>query len=180
MNVIVIEALISIVLAFAVGGVGYLTGRHDGRNEQKASDQAQFDKINMERSKQQQDASIILTKIQQGITDQVSADAKKSHKLEQQANDLLDENLGLRASLASRSLRFVSTVAAKGGTNRTCGPSAASSPSSSASAVEATVVQLPEPLAGNLRQFALDAQRLNIEYGKCYGWVSEGKAINAP
>ena len=171
MNAVIIEGLIAFVIACAIGGGSYFAGHRNGVNEQKAEDQAQFDKVNAERAKQKTDAAALLTKIQQGITDQVAADALKAQQLQKAADDLLDENLGLRASLASRSLRFVSTGPAKGGANRGCRASPASSTASAAASDAPAVVQLPDALAASLRQLTFDADRLSVEYGKCYGWV---------
>ena len=175
MNALLLEGFIAFVIACAVGGGSYMAGHRNGVNEQKAADQAQFDKVNQERVQQQTQAAAILTKIQQGITDQVSADAKKVHDLEQHANDLLDENLGLRTSLAARSLRFVSTGPAKAGTDRSCRASAPGAAASASHADAPAVVQLPDSLAADLRQLTFDADQLNVNYGKCYGWVNQGE-----
>lgn len=180
MNSLILEAFIAFAVAAVIGTGSYMAGHKNGVNEQKAQDQAQFDTINAERSKQKTEAAAILDKLQAGIIAQQQDDAKLRKTIDDQALLLDRQNDDLAAALASRSLRFVAPAAAKGRADRSCRAGPASPAASAASAPAATVVQLPEALTRDLRRLVADADRLNVEYGKCYQWVNqEGKVTSA-
>jgi len=171
MNVLALEAIISIVIAFAVGGGGYYAGHKNGSNAQKAEDQAQFDKINGERAAQKADANALLQKIEAGIIEQQRSWADQNLRLEKQSAELNKANDDLRAALSTHGLRFT-IPALKGGADRTCSPGANGPKTSAPGTPSPTLIQLPDSIAGNLRQLVFDADQLNVQYRKCYQYAT--------
>jgi hypothetical protein len=110
---------------------------------------------------------------------QADAIAKSNQRLhDQQEKDYAahqQETGALRAQLATRSLRYAAVTPSAGRGSGSCGSVPCAAPAAEPPA--RTVVQLPDSLAGNLRQFAADADDLTDAYRRCVQAVSGGPSL---
>jgi hypothetical protein len=161
--------ILGVVLALAgvfAGGDHFGYGR--GINEQKVADQAEFDRFNRERDEQkaeandkyrkQQDANLALM----AERDQLKTHLEKEREKNRKATD------DLRARYAGLGLRFAVPQSAGLGRGGGCAQGAATDP---ASAAGATVVQLPDALAADLRSLQYAADQLADDYRQCYDYA---------
>lgn len=166
---IIIGALIALAAAF-FGGDHLGHGR--GVNEQKVADQKQFDQINAERAKQKAEANALYQQAQADIIAlQADRDALKT-TLEKEREEARKTTDDLRTKYAGLSLRFRSV---QSGGNRQDGAGAKGAGGNPASPAATTVLQLPDQVAGNLRQLAFDADKLRDDYALCYGYANKVK-----
>lgn len=125
--------------------------------------------------KQKMTAQAMLASAQ---ADADAATAKAVKAAAQQEKDYATYMAGtaaLAAQYAARGLRYAApaSTARCGAGSGPAVPGAASQAGSGAS----TVVQLPDPIAGNLRQFATDAENLRNDYRKCVAAVNGGPSL---
>lgn len=166
---LIIGALIALSAAFFGGD--YL-GHGRGVNEQKVADQKKFDEINAERATQKAEANAIYQQAQADIIAlQVERDALKT-TLEKEREEARKTTDDLRTKYAGLSLRFRSV---QSGGDRENGAGTQGAGSNPAGPATASVLQLPDQVAGNLRQLAFDADKLRDDYAECYGYANKVK-----
>lgn len=166
---LIIGALIALAAAFFGGD--YL-GHGRGIDEQKVEDQKQFDQINDGLAKQKAEANTIYRQAQADIiTLQTERDALKT-TLENEREAARKTTDDLRTKYAGLSLRFKSAKTAGDRGNSAGTQSAGSNPAGPAAA---SVLQLPDQVAVDLRQLAFDADTLKDDYAKCYGYAEKMK-----
>lgn len=125
--------------------------------------------------KQKHDALALLVQTQADVD---AANAKAIKAAAQQEKDYATYMAGtaaLAAQYATHGLRYGAPAAPT-----RCGASGGPAVSPAASAADAparTVVQLPDSIAGNLRQLTVDADNLRNAYGLCVQAVSGGAAL---
>ena len=138
-----------------------------GRNLQRNDDQLVIDAQQMQAA----------AKLQAEIQRRLEAQTALSNLISQTENDREIQQLKNRADLRARQsgprLQFTAQAARCGAS----GDTAASAAAGSASDPSSTTVQLPEPLNGDLLQFAADAQSLAIDYGVLYTFVHNPKLV---
>ena len=100
------EAAIALVIALLIGVFGFYKGDQFGTSRQKVADQAEFDKINAERTKQKAEASALLEKIQAGIIAGQQHEAELNARLEKQDAQYRASTDDLRKQLATRGLQY--------------------------------------------------------------------------
>ena len=151
----------------------YLTGDHFGHvrgiNEQKVTDQAQFDQVNAERASQIAEANANWrTAANKVIQQQAENDALKKKLGDQYVQNTQNTNR-LSAAYDALGLRY---RAEQDPGYRQSGGCTAGTEGTSASVTGASIVQLPDEITRSLRQLALNADRLNDAYKLCYGYVN--------
>lgn len=152
--------LIVALLSFAAGGViswGATSKYKDSVWKDAVSDQ----KIKAE--------AILAEKSAKNVALMVERDALKT-KLEKEDAANRKTTDDLRARYATRSLQFVSS--------QRCGPSGGGTGSAAADSSgndAATIIQLPDEIARNLRQLANDADKLADDYKKCFNYANSVK-----
>jgi len=161
------ETALTVLVALGLSIVGFAYGAKHGKNSQKAADQIQFDKINAERTAQKEQAAATMQKAQQEIISLQAERAAFNARLEKVHADNAAAIDALRSQLATRGLRF---RAPQGAGNRSCSANPQGSAPSAPSSAPATVIQLPDSIARDLRQLTFDADQLSNEYRKCYAW----------
>lgn len=168
LTTVVFALLLWIASAVGIGAWQH----HQGELAQKADDQAQFDKINADIAKQKAEATEILARNTADNLklmterDQLKTDLEKAH-----AQHTADTN-ALRDRYAGVGLRFKSTQTAgcgDGGANQVPAAASAAGPAAPAD------VQLPDAIAGRLRQLTFDADTLADNYKTCYAYVQSAK-----
>lgn len=172
--------LAGLLLAISLYGGGYYKGHHAGVNEQKvenqkdlkaANDRTQgiIDGYELQRDRQTAEANARYRKSQLDvIAALVERDAFKTRLGEEHVkNQTLTNRLG--DAYAAYGLRF--TVPAEDA-RPWCGsgPAEGSGKDGAGHAATATV-QLPDPIARDLRKLAKDADELNDDYKLCYGYA---------
>jgi len=160
----------AVLALIAVGGGGFTYGDHVGTLGQKAVDQKQFDSINAQTAKNKEAANAIYQGAQAIIIQQAKDRALADNQREQERQSNVKAIDDLRAKYASNGLHF-STGQTSGLGNR-C-PSTVSSSANPASHTETVDVQLPDALAGNLRQLEYDADALNKDFKIMYDWAHD-------
>lgn len=167
LNPYAILAVAALWLA-SVAGVGWWQ-HNAGRDAQKAMDQAQFDKINADLSQQKTIAADTYKTAQATIIQVMAERDKFKTQLEADHAKNLMAITDLRNKYAGVGLHFVAPQSSR------CGPGSPSpmpAEADTASTQPATVVQLPESIASNLRTLAFDADALAVEYKKCYDAIN--------
>ena len=154
----------------SIAGVG-VWQRHDGGLAQASKDQARFDQINADLTKQKNDVNTIISKAAAAAAalaqerDELKTKLETEHAQNQAAtNDLRTKYAGLR-------LRFQS---AQGG----CRPSSSSSVSeASVSPVSTAPAEcvIPDTITGRLRELTADADALRDNYRLCYDYVKSAR-----
>lgn len=140
-----------------------------GKDVQAKFDQAQFDKINADLSRQKTIAAETYRSAQATIIQTLAERDKFKTQLETDHAQNLKTIDDLRNKYAGIGLRFTAQKDAG------CGAGSPGSvpPEAGAPRIEsATVIQLPDPLAANLHALAFDADALAVEYKKCYEWAT--------
>jgi hypothetical protein len=164
------NAYIKIAIALALLISAFLFGDHYGTNNQKVEDQVEFDRIEKERTDQKDAASILYKKLAdelllaQAANQKLISDGVTQRENNRKATDALVakySGVGLRYGTQSSRL------------GERC--SGTQSADSQASPAGATVVQLPDTLAGKLRRIVADADYWLDEYRSCFKWVTEMK-----
>lgn len=170
-------ALAALVVALLTGGLWYGHTRYkEGVRVTKLEWDTDRATWQTALDKQKRDALSLLVAAQADVD---AANVKAVKAAAQQEKDYATYMAGtaaLAAQYATRGLRFSSQATA----TARCGPSggpAVSSPASAADAPTRTVVQLPDSIAGDLRQFARDADELKGAYGLCVQAVNGGPSL---
>lgn len=169
MNPYAILALIALLTVSTVGGFAY--GHKVGVNEQKASDQGQFDAINKQTTDQKTEANAKYRAAQDANLalmierDKLKTNLGNEHEKNRAATD------ALRTQYTGIGLRFTAETPRLGNSSG-CTQGAGSDP---ASTPTATVIQLPDAITDNLQQLAFDADQLADNYRLCYGWAEKVK-----
>ena len=166
------DALIKIgtvlaLLAVLFFGEQYIEER--GYNRRAAEDSAAIEKVKTE-------ATAKLATLTKDRLDAATELANLKTQMEKTRETLQSKNTAdLRGRLVGPGLRFTTNKTAAG-----CGRSGGSTPGPAPGAAPdagTTVVQLPEPINGNLWQYAADAQGLAIDYGVLYSYVHNPKLV---
>jgi len=162
------------VLAVAGAGIsGYRMGHTNGVNDQKVADQGEFDTINKKLADQKTEANAKYRAAQDANLALMTERDRFKTQLEQADVKKRNEINALRTQYAGNSLRFQLKQIDRG-----CGTSSGSAQATTAvpSGDDATTfVQLPDQIAGNLRQLAYDADQLNADYKTCYDYANQIK-----
>ena len=162
--------ILLVVLAIAGAGIGgELAGHKAGVASQKVADQAQFDKINTDLTKQKAEANALLESEQAKLIAAIAERDRLKSNMEKEHAENLANIATLRRSYAGLSLRFRPEQAAGSGNGSGCANGAKGNPPS---ADDATVVQLPDSVTNGLRQLAEDADNLAADYKLCYQWAT--------
>ena len=163
---IILGALVSAIALFSGG---FMAGKHYGTTTQKVADQAEFDKINNERTAQKAEANKLYRQAQSDIIAlQAERDTLKTTlETERETNRKATDDL--RTKYSGLSLRFRAQSARPGANSG----STACPGTGPASAAAAPVLQLPDSITSDLRQLALDADKLRDDYAECYGYAKK-------
>jgi hypothetical protein len=168
MNPYLILGIVLVIGAAGIGGCNY--GHDTGINEQKAADQAQFDKLNSDIANQKIQANAVYRNAQDANLalmierDQFKTRLEKEHANNQAATTALrDKYFGI-------GLRFTAEPTARLGSG---GGSTKGAEINPAGDEPASLVQLPGEIAANLRRLAFDADQLADDYRKCYGYATQ-------
>lgn len=162
----------ALILAAAALFGAYQKGHGSGVADQKVADQAQFDKINNDLTKQKASANALYQQAQADIIALLTQRDTLKLKLERDHANNEIATAALRDKLAGLSLRFSSTETARGGPG---GKDASSSGDHPAGTEPAATIQLPEKITGDLRRLAFDADALNDDYRLCYDFAQQIK-----
>jgi hypothetical protein len=142
---------------------------HAGVVEQKAECQRDFDRINAAIAKQKAQASSMYQAKQAEVITALAERDQFKNQVEKERNEHRVETDTLRARFAGLGLRFRPAEGAGSG----AGSGSAGGPQGDATGAAAPAdVQLPDQVAGDLRQLAFEADRLKDEYGACYRYVN--------
>lgn len=162
---LIIGAMLAIAASFFCGDY---VGHGRGIDEQKVSDQREFDRISAEIMKQKAEASALYRQAQADIIalqverDRLKNELEAKREIDRKATD------DRRTEFAGRGLRFnpIEDPRARedGG-----GPQGAGS--NPASPVTPTALELPASLTASLRLLAFDADKLADDYRECYGYA---------
>jgi len=157
--------LVYVVIALAIFAAGFGGGHTVGVNSQKVEDQVEFDRINKQLLDNKTVAAGILAKKNaENISLAEERDRIKS-TLEKEREDNRTVTGNLERKYSGLSLRFRATKDAG------CWAGSGISGKAKDDAIgiaTTTEVQLPDEIAGNLRQLTKDADELNDDYTKCY------------
>jgi hypothetical protein len=167
-----VSLLVGIIMLVAATVAGEHFGHTRGVNEQKVEDQVVFDNYHNAVEEQKSQASALLVKVQATIIAEQEAGAAFKNQLEIDRAKNRDDVDALRRKYADSKLRFIAPAT---GQTSGCGGGSGGSAGTEgkASGPDApTVVQLPDSIAGNLRQLTLDADKLSGEYATCYRYVN--------
>lgn len=169
--------LLAIVLLCAASAFGLHTwtaslvakGDTAGYNRRAGEDTATIEKQNDE-------AAAKLAELTQEKLTALAALAALKSDLEKTRETLQSKNAAdLRARTAGPRLQFTTQTASAG-----CGGGSGSATSPApgpAADASTTVVQLPEPINGDLWQLAADAESLSIDYGVLYTFLHNPKLV---
>ena len=158
---------IALMMAAAMSGTYF--GYVNGVNAQKAHDQVVFDSIEKERTDQKAKAAEILAALNQKIITTQAESAKFKSQLESQRATHNQAINDLHTQYSSTGLFFTAT---KSPGDRDCGGSTGGSQGDATSACNATIIQLSDSVARDLRQLAYEADRLAVEYETCFKYVN--------
>lgn len=164
--------LVYLVAALVILVAGFGSGFHVGANEQKVSDQVQFDAVEQKLTDQKAEANAQYRKDQDANLalaterDNLKTTLEKEHETNRIATDTL------RNKYAVASLRF--SAGQSSGLGGSC-RGAQSAGIDPASPSAAPVVQLPDEIAASLRQIVFDADTLADSYRECYGYAQQVK-----
>ena len=162
----------AILAAIAIAGGGYVKGSYDGVNRQKVADQMQLDQINRQLADQNAVATMLIQANAKRILallnerDKLKLDLERTHVKNQKITD------DLRLQLSVTSLLFRTAPGTECGPSNPGGGTASGNP---ASTPASTLVLIPEPTAGNLKQLAYEADQLADAFRECYSWVNSVK-----
>ncbi len=157
--------------ALALCVVIFTAGHHVGGLTQKAADQAQFDRINGEIAAQKAEANAAYRKAQDANVALLTARDKFKNDLEKQHAQSQADTASIFSTYSGVGLRYAGQSAGSGA----AGGSTASA-SGNPSGVDPTAdVQLPDAIARDLRQLALEADQLRDDYSLCYRYATESK-----
>lgn len=166
---IIVGVLLALAAAFAGGE---FDGQSRGVDKQKVEDQKQFDTINAGLAKQKSDANKLYQQAQADIIAlQAERDSLKG-TLEKEREDNRKATDDQRAKYSGLQLRF---RAAQNSGNRGNGSGTKGSSANASSSQGTAEIQLPDKIAGDLRQLAFDADTLKDDYALCYGYVEKVK-----
>lgn len=166
---IIIGAMLAIAGAFFSGDY---FGHGRGIDEQKVSDQREFDRINAGLAKQKAEANALYRQAQadiislQGERDKLKTELEAKREIDRKATE------ARRTEFAGVGLRF---KPAQGAGDRRDGAVPPSPGANPASADAAPAIELPATVTSDLRSFAFDADNLADEYRKCYGYAQAVK-----
>lgn len=124
--------------------------------------------------KQKSDAQAMLSTAQESVD---AANAKAIKVAAQQEKDYATYMAGtaaLAAQYATHSLRYAAPSSSRCGAS---GGTTVSGAAAQAQPTARTVVQLPDAIAGNLRQLTVDADKLRNAYGLCIQAVNGSPAL---
>lgn len=163
----------ALVAALALGGGGYWYGASVGRAKQEVADQAQFDAVNAKLAAQKAEAATQLAAVNARVLATLTErDALKTKLLTEK--DTHDQVTAvLRGRYAALRLRVAVPGAAQAGGGGGGGDGAGGAGGDAARSAGAALVQLPDAVAGDLRQLAFDADRLRDDYALCYGYATQ-------
>lgn len=139
-----------------------------GRDAQKAADQVRFDKINADLTAQKTIAINTFQTAQATIIATLAERDKFKTKLETDHAKNIKTIDDLRNKYAGIGLRFAAPKDAGCWTGSKSPMPTAANP---ASTEPAPIVQLPDTIANDLRALVFDADKLAVEYKKCYEWA---------
>jgi hypothetical protein len=163
--------VIGLVWLGSLAGVGkwqYIAGV----TAQKVADQVQFDVINQKLADQKTEAAAVLKRSNaDNLALLVERDRLKT-TLEKEYATNQATTAAARDRYAGLGLRFQPAQVAECGSG---GGSAQGASADSAGAGASASVQLPDEIAGDLRQIAFDADTLADNYRKCFGYAQKVK-----
>lgn len=160
--------LLMIVIFCGTFTLGGIFGDRIGTARQKVADQAKFDEINRKLSMQKSEAAAQLASLNAANLKLILDRDTLKTTLEKRYADARAETTSTRRELATLKLRFtVETGRTGGGSISSSGPEVIP-----ANLAGTALVQLPEKIAADLRQWAEDADALRDAYAICYGWVT--------
>lgn len=162
----------ALIAAAALFFGGDHLGHTRGVNEQKVTDQLQFDKINDERTQQKDEANRLYQGAQANIIALIAERDKLNHDLEVKDAEHKQVTAGLAAKYAGLELRF---RAAQGAGDRANGAGTNGSGPNAPSADDAPVLQLPDQITRDLRKLTRDADELKDAYSTCYAYANQVK-----
>lgn len=174
MNPYTIIAAGILVIGLSIGS--YTFGHSNGVNTQKVKDQAEFSRIDKERTKQKEDAAALLDReIKKGIeltnkNQTLIAQGVKDHE------EFRKTTTDLNNKYNSLKLRFATT------TSTATGNGGSSTQSQGGEAVSGTttttIVSLPDVVTRDLRQLTTEADNWLGWYRKCYDYVEQVELSN--
>jgi hypothetical protein len=173
----ILGGLLSLFVAF---GAGHHQGHKTGINAQKVASQEVIDTANKRTqgiidgyNTQMADQKAIATTRAIAQRDEVIALQAERDKFKSQLGaehvKNQDTTRRLSAAYAAYSLRFKPDIGSGSWHSAGSGEDAKGGPACDA---PSAVVQLPEALTRDLRQFATDADELNDDYKLCYGYTA--------
>ena len=164
------EILIKIAAVLALLAALYFGEQyieHLGADRQAATDQIAADKL---KAAAATSLAVETAKVRENET-------RLSDLIAKTENDRETKQIANRADLRARQsgprLQF---IAESGGRGASSGGTQ-SAPTGTTRDAGPTVVQLPEPINGDLLQLTADAQSLSIDYGVLYGYVHNPKLV---
>lgn len=162
-----------ILAAVLLIGAAWFGGDHAGyvrgENAQKVADQKEFKRVENALTDQKAEANAAYRAFQAHNLELVVKHDELKSELEKKREETRRITDARRDKYADVGLRF--SAAADTGC-RVGGDPTISAKVETAYADAATTVQLPGPLAANLRRLAYDADELNDDYRKCYEFVN--------
>lgn len=160
--------ILAAVLAFlGFGAASYAYGDHHGVLTQKVADKGAIDKVNKDLTDQKTQAAAILKKSNDDL--QVARDERDAmtKKLENEHVANQAATTALRDKYAGLGLRFVAKAPGCGSSSTNTVPQADEPAGNTSTAV----IQLPDSLAGELRQSAAACDSLKDDYKLLYDWA---------
>lgn len=162
--------LAAVLALVGVGAGGYYAGHSAGVNTQRVADQTQFDKINADLTTQKTAANKLLADAQTKDIANAEHNQQIAQEIEHRDENNRAKTAALQQQYSGLSLRYAAaTDPRRGQGGSSPDPAASAAPS----AEPGPIVQLPNSLAANLRQYATDADGLADEYRKCLDYESQ-------
>lgn len=154
--------ILGVMLALLVMvGVVYTQGHSDGVDDQKLADQAEFDHINAELTKQKAEANALWQEKATANAERATEVGKLTHQLGVQHEE--NRQLTDRNRLALDALRLRWKSAESSGRGDSAGDTKANH-GGAASSTEAAICEFPEALDRSLKEILADADRLRDDY----------------
>jgi hypothetical protein len=171
--------ILGFVVALATTNLGsYFYGMGVGEDKQAVADQVQFDKINKDIADQKSLAGAILVQSHKDVIEKMKQRDEFKNKLGEQREENRQITHKLSNVYAAYSLQFELDESPRCWRGGVYTKGAECYATSNAQAAVKTVIQLPEKITADLRQFADDSEGWLDEYRLCYAYTHPGEKLD--
>jgi hypothetical protein len=171
--------ILGFVVALATTNLGsYFYGMGVGEDKQAVADQGQFDKINADLTEQKRQASAALNLANEQIRDELVNRDKFKNQLGEEREKNRQITHKLSNAYAAYGLQFELDETPRCWRGGVYTKGAACYAASDAQTAVKTIIQLPEKITADLRQFADDSEGWLDEYRLCYAYTHPGEKLD--